>query len=367
MRAGLKQTPAWKLLRALKRAAFAPRVDGVLPAAQCRSRTAIVQAPVALEAGQRFEARVRLENLAGVAWTHAGAKPVKLHCEWRTLAGARFGDVQEVALLRPLFPGEAQERALALRAPEFVGDFTLHIDFAQDDAFAERNADSVAATAGIPVQGRRTTDIDYHAVYRTANLAENHWWVVGAYHSREQYEASSRERLAMLAKHGLTPDSHVLDVGCGTGQMAKVLMPYLSERGAYAGTDIGKEAIDFCRANFRKPNFRFRQGGMTAIPFDENSSFDLAIYFSVFTHTFPDETALLLGETARLLKPGGSAIVDAITSPLVERGAGHRGEMVLNRDHFFRLAAMVGFSGEVIGRWDWNAHAERIMVRFRKT
>ena len=74
----------------------------------------------------------------------------------------------------------------------------------------------------------------------------------------------------------------------------------------------------------------------------------MAIFFSVFTHTFPDETALLLAEAARLLKPTGVIIADVITSPLVERGAGHRGEMIVNREHFLRLADAVGHEdGEV--------------------
>ena len=171
----------------------------------------------------------------------------------------------------------------------------------------------------------------------------------------------------MLQKYGLTPYSRVLDIGCGTGQMAGPLVPYLTDRGAYYGTDIGKEAIDFCNRAFRRRNFVFRQGEMTRVPFDTaEGPFDLAIFFSVFTHTFVDESALLLAEARRLLRPGGVVIADVITSPLVERGAGHRGEMVVNRDHFFRLADMLGFTGDVIGRWDWNRHAERLMIRFRK-
>jgi SAM-dependent methyltransferase len=145
--------------------------------------------------------------------------------------------------------------------------------------------------------------------------------------------------------------------------MANVLQDYLSDRGAYAGCDIGAEAIAFCRRTFRRGNFRFAQSGMTSIPFAEDGTFDLAIYFSVFTHTFLDETALLLAETKRLLQPRGTILVDVIVSPLVERGAGHRGEMIVNRQHFERLASMIGFRGQVVGRWLWNRHAERLMYK----
>ena len=103
---------------------------------------------------------------------------------------------------------------------------------------------------------------------------------------------------------------------------------------------------------------------MTTVPFgDAAGPFDLAIFFSVFTHTFVDESALLLAECARLLGPRGAVIADVIASPLVARGAGHRGEMWVNRDHFFRLAGAVGFRPRVLGTFPWAADAERLMLR----
>jgi SAM-dependent methyltransferase len=287
-----------------------------------------------------------------------------------TYRGDQFTEGTAFDFSRPIFPGEPRAIEVTLSTPSVVGDFILEADLIQDGqtAFAERNSYSEAARVAIPVQGRRTTDIDYHAVYRTADLDRNHWWVVGAYHSKEDYERSSRQRVEMLQKYGLTPDSRVLDIGCGTGQIAGPLLHYLSDHGAYYGTDIGKEAIDFCQRAFRRRNFVFRQGEMTRVPFDTaEGPFDLAIFFSVFTHTFVDESVLLLSEARRLLRSGGRVIADIITSPLVERGAGHRGEMVVNRDHFMRLAASLGYLGDVIGRWEWNPHAERLMMRFVKS
>lgn len=360
LRSLLSDTFLWRAVRGLKRSLAAPRLDRPFAADECRGSIAWLNPPPACEAKATLDLRLTLENRSGIAWSSAGSAPVTIRCQWQTRTAEPFDAAPTVAPLpRPLFPGEPQAIAVQVPAPDVVGDFTLEISFAQGDrTFA-------ATPTAVPVVGPRTTDIDYHAVFRTANLADNHWWVVGAYHSQEQYERSSRERLDMLVRHGLTPDWRVLDVGCGTGQMAGVLTPYLSDRGGYAGTDIGAEAVAFCDKTFRRPNFAFRRGGMTTVPFDADGTFDCAIFFSVFTHTFTDETALLMAEAKRLLKPTGVIIADVITSPLVERGAGHRGEMVVNRDHFLRLAAMLGYTADVIGRWPWNRHAERFMFKLR--
>ena len=355
------------LARGVKRAVTPPSSHRPLTPDQSVGTLTFVAPPAALEAGSTPTWTFRIENKSAVAWPAQGPFAVRVECSWRAYDGTPFGEPVTVAVSKPLYPGEPVERRAPVPAPTVVGDFHFVAVLTQGDGPLPGAGVCVpAAEVAVPVVGPRTTDIDYHAVFRTADLATNAWWVVGAYHSKDQYERSQKERLAMLVEHGLTPDSHLLDVGCGTGQMAAACESYLSARGGYAGTDIGAEAVQFCKQTFRKPNFRFAQGGMTTIPFTPaDGRFDLAIYFSVFTHTYPDETVLLLAQTAQLLKPNGAVICDVITSPLVERGAGHRGEMTLNREHFYRLAAAVGFGPpKVIGRWPWNPHAERVMVKF---
>ena len=364
MRTLLQTTALWRMTRGVKRSLRPVRHDAELPVEQCRGSVALLDPPVAVDPGRVVPWRIRVLNQSGVPWAATGRVPVRLTFRWLTPAGEPFGDPVRLDLPRTAYPGEPFEFFAPVAVPGHVGDFTFV-------ARLEQNGRPVGESAhvAVPVIGGRETDIDYHAVYRTADLGENHWWVVGRYNTRADYEKSQADRRGMLVAHGgLTPDSRVLDIGCGTGQMGAALADYLSPRGAYYGTDIGKEAIDFCQRTHRRPNFVFRQGGMTSVPFGpEDGAFDLAIFFSVFTHTFADETALLLAEARRLLGPKGCVVADVISSPLVERAAGNRGEMIVNRDHFLRLAAGVGFPrAEVVGTWRWNPQAERFMYRLSR-
>jgi SAM-dependent methyltransferase len=272
--------------------------------------------------------------------------------------------VVKAALPGPVRPGEAVEVTAALTAPEFLGHYLVEVDLAQDGGPAFRQFATRPVLVEAQVTGRDADDIDYHKAYATADLSRDYWTVVGP-GSKELFDQLGRAKLDTLQRNGLTPDSRVLDVGCGTGQLAIPLEGYLSERGLYYGTDIGREAIDHCRARFRRPNFRFAANEMTALPLD-GIEFDFVTFFSVFTHTYPDETVLLLAEARRLLAPGGKVIGDVFTSPMVERCGGNRGAVELNRDHFLRLVRLAGLTAEVLASWPWQKYATREVFVFTR-
>ncbi|HWT95519.1 MAG TPA: class I SAM-dependent methyltransferase [Solirubrobacteraceae bacterium] len=123
---------------------------------------------------------------------------------------------------------------------------------------------------------------------------------------------------------GLQPDEAVLDVGCGIGRMARPLAGYLSSRGSYDGFDVNRDGIGWCRRRYaRHGNFRFQvadlynrrynpHGAHAAseyrFPYDD-ARFDLVIQTSVLTHLLEEEADHYLAETARVLKPGGRALL----------------------------------------------------------
>ncbi|MCZ2341449.1 MAG: methyltransferase domain-containing protein [Bacteroidales bacterium] len=367
MRSLLQTTKLWRMARGVKRSLVSPPGASLLSVEQTRGTLEVLDPPCMLDTNRLYSWRIRAVNQSGVAWSSHGNDPVRIQARWYNHAGESFGEAVSQPLPVTVYPGEPIEFPFVCSTPQHVGDFDLTIEFIRTDGSTFTL--TPAAHVSLPITATRRQDIDYYDVFRTANLQENHWWVVGAYHSREHYERSKMERRSMLIQHGrLNPDSRILDVGCGTGQMADALMDYLSDRGIFAGTDIAPEAISFCNATHRRPNFHFRTGGMSTIPFSATDGpFDLAIYFSVFTHTFLDETVLLLDETRKLLAPGGCVIVDVIASRHTYRAAGNRGEMIVNADYFLRLAAVAGFQSHLIARWPWNPQAERLMYRLELT
>lgn len=124
---------------------------------------------------------------------------------------------------------------------------------------------------------------------------------------------------------GLRPHERVLDVGCGMGRMALPLTGYLSREGRYEGFDIVPAGIAWCEEKIapRFPNFRFQladvhnahyhpagrwQPSEYRFPQDD-AQFDFAFLTSVFTHMRRPDMENYVRELARVLAPGGRALI----------------------------------------------------------
>jgi SAM-dependent methyltransferase len=109
----------------------------------------------------------------------------------------------------------------------------------------------------------------------------------------------------LLGRFGLAADSYVIDVGCGSGRLARPLARLSGVR--YLGTDISQALLDHAARTSERPDFRFQRVEGTRIP-EHDGVADIVAFFSVGTHLLQEEFFLYLEDARRVLKSGGRII-----------------------------------------------------------
>ena len=116
-------------------------------------------------------------------------------------------------------------------------------------------------------------------------------------------DARQREmRRAFLATVEFPPACSVLEAGCGTGVLTR-LIAELPDVETVVGTDLAPLLLERARELAAAlPNVRFEEADAQALHFPA-ASFDVVIFDSTFSH-LPDPGAAL-AEAFRVLRPGG--------------------------------------------------------------
>lgn len=357
MIAGLiRNTSVFQILRRFKRSLITLTSDHPLTDRPCHVEFKPDQWRYEVEEKGSFNCPLQITNHNEYPLSSHGAHPVRLAVRWWT----QFKDRAHVFESEMSLPESMPARSVLhfeakIPTPAILGTFNVEFALKQSQRILPlvQHSQPIAVHTNAKAQN----DIDYHQLYSSANLKNDYWLIVGP-STHEEFMRLAKVKREQLIDLGLTPDSRVLDVGCGTGQLAMALEPYLSDQGVFVGTDIGAEAIPFCRERYKRPNFRFLVNEMTRIPI-QNEVFDFITFISVFTHTYPDETALILAEAKRVLAKTGTIIADIFTSPYTDRCEGNRGAMELNRDHFLRLVELAGLQAKRLKNWKWKDYTER--------
>lgn len=202
----------------------------------------------------------------------------------------------------------------------------------------------------------RATRLDFHRSYprlirelkRRYSFADAMRRGVGG-----EFEATGALESELLVQYGLQKDDYVIDVGCGSGRLAKPLSGYLA--GKYLGIDIVAEMVDYARRLVQRPDWRFEVAAGLSIPEDDGKA-DMVCFFSVFTHLLHEQTFIYLREAKRVLKPEGKVVFSFLEFALpdhwaiFERSLGEKNpdrnplNMFIGRDAIRAWAAHLGLA-----------------------
>ncbi len=130
----------------------------------------------------------------------------------------------------------------------------------------------------------------------TDDLWEDHadWWIDGF---TEGADPEYVEQILPMAREELAGFDRVLDVGCGDGQISRILA---ADGASVVGVDPTWNQIRI--ANERGGGAVFVRSGAAELPFAD-ASFDAVVACLVFEHI--DDVDQAIAEVARVVRPGG--------------------------------------------------------------
>ena len=127
-----------------------------------------------------------------------------------------------------------------------------------------------------------------------------------AEHSLRQVDAVRNDVQSLIVTAG---DERAIDVGTGAGTLAFALAPLVRE---VVGVDVVPELLEAARRE-APANVTFVEGDATALPF-ERGSFDVGATRRTLHHIARPE--LVVAELARVVRPGGTVLVEDQIAPM---------------------------------------------------
>ena len=207
------------------------------------------------------------------------------------------------------------------------------------------------------IEGRRAVPGPAHRRYRGQTSLDNRelWsgydWSGGG---MEWGPAESRDALI----DGLLPPEHasIVEIGPGAGRFSEVLTQRADR---LVLVDVTAEALTRCRERLgERPGVEYVRTDGASLPGVEGGSIDLVWSFEAFVHMQPVDVAAYVGEIARVLRPGGRAVIHHAAR---RNRSGWRAPM--SAALFARLARDRGL--EIESQETWGTYDDVISVLLR--
>src|SRR6266404_861467 len=135
----------------------------------------------------------------------------------------------------------------------------------------------------------------------------------------DRYDFMSATQFSLLFALGLRDRHRVLDFGCGSLRLGRLLIPFL-QPGCYFGIDPNRWLIDAALERelgdsisvVKRPKFAYNNDFSCTV---FGTAFDFIVAQSILTHCGPDIAGRLIGSMAEALAPHGKIIFSIIESP----------------------------------------------------
>jgi ubiquinone/menaquinone biosynthesis C-methylase UbiE len=124
----------------------------------------------------------------------------------------------------------------------------------------------------------------------------------------ERVRMALRDELSLM---GIEQGEHIIDLGCGTGNLTAVLLDTLGECGRITAVDFSPQMIEQARAKFPDPRVEWCTADAVSLPMND-SGCDRVICFSAWPHV-PNPSAVLK-EIRRVLRQEGTLTILHIDS-----------------------------------------------------